>query len=650
MAGLGREPDPEPAARRLVRSATSSAPPQQRPPRAPPSARHQPPFPMIAGSLAKQAPGTPEGPYPFTAPPPRALAWPKSCPPMLHRLPGYAPAARALPARRPPPSTLQPQEVALQPPQQTRSEEEKPAAAGHKKMGEEKQQNSEEPPLRIMNRCEPNIGEPKDSILNPVEQEIVESVAAFATKDPSELGIIRDALLVLPKGPRSTLHHCTCEGGCGDACIQTQTRGRVGDHEDASSTSAKVLSFDIGPELAEFGRILSNPWRIIWEREPLILHDAEIVRAAKAIGVRFDLSQRITAILQNHPGPVRYFRIDSAIIENGSEQLEVWFELLKEKQVQEVVFVNCGWPSEMIELPLRDLDCESVKRMRLCFVKISGICLNYVKNLTVIDLSGCSINSQDLYALVCQCTNLKELDLGLYEGDIIRINSGTLEILLIWNSTVRTVAVKNAAKLQRVLVAAKPKKSSSPVEIWIQDAPMLRDAWFNLSTQSVTINNISTMMDNAPMPSLRRLVLHMSFGVKKERKALLNLMKSCTTLKELTVWRNDEASSDEYLDAILDDWPEKFKNLSCVKKHLQVFAIKDYKGGENEVAIASAVLRNAGCLQLLILEADGNVHDDVIFSRAKTELKKVIQASASVNADVKCQLGLGDCDSFFLSD
>jgi hypothetical protein len=86
------------------------------------------------------------------------------------------------------------------------------------------------------------------------------------------------------------------------------------------------------------------------------------------------------------------------------------------------------------------------------------ISLNYVRNLTMMELVCCSISSQELYALTYQCASLKDLSIGIYEEQVIRINSTSLDILHILQSTIKTLIVENVVKLQRVVVEAQPWK------------------------------------------------------------------------------------------------------------------------------------------------------------------------------------------------
>lgn len=313
-------------------------------------------------------------------------------------------------------------------------------------------------------------------ISNPAEHEIADSIAAFATNKPNELEIIREALMALPKGPKSVLYRDQSSGGgdCGGDCTKTE----AAIHTHGRGSKSLEMTFTVGAELARYGFVRSDPWRAIWRQQALILHDADIVRAV-GNGGQVDVTQAITSALQNHPGPVKHFRVDSSQIPKGREQLEEWLALLRHKGVEEIVLVNSRWPCDMIEFPINDLNCESISQLRLCFFRISDIVLTYVENLTTIDFCFCSISAQDLSALIDQSKNLKELSIGYYDGDVIRITSKSLEILLIWQSTIKRIAVKTASKLRRVLLSARPKKYD--IGVWINSAPVLTDLCINLS-------------------------------------------------------------------------------------------------------------------------------------------------------------------------
>ncbi|KAJ1291634.1 hypothetical protein BS78_02G330500 [Paspalum vaginatum] len=351
--------------------------------------------------------------------------------------------------------------------------------------------------------------------------------------------------------------------------------------------------------------LIPEPCKSIWEDRPLILCDAHIIQAVEDVGIEVDVSKKITDILQMYPGPVKcYFRVDRSRIDNVIEKLNEWFEMLRRKQVEEVVYVNCNWPFEVTEFPIDELDCKYLQRVSLCFVRISDPCLSNIENLTSINLSCCSINTRDLHALSYECKKLKELGIAVYEGDVIRIYSTSLEFRTIW---------KTGCAL--IMVPATPMKPSLDVGVLIEDGQALTYATFNLSTQSLSIYNMRRKMENMPLPNLKRLVLRISFKAEVEKKVLLKLMKSSITLTELILWRNGDIYPCECLNAMLDDW----SGVQWLNMHEITFA-------------------------KLILEADV-FQDDSVFTEVKRAFEKIIRVSTG--AIIKCQIGLSNGEHFF---
>lgn len=328
-----------------------------------------------------------------------------------------------------------------------------------------------------------------------MEQDILDSITAFGSCNTLEIDIIRFALVSIPRGPELLLQCEKCPDGDhaarGATCIHTCSRDAVGHVGESSASAVKAFGFEVGPEL---GSIKSDPWNTIWEQKPLILRDIDIVRAAQVRGTGVNVVQRITDILQNHSGPVAYFRIDSCQLDIGNRDklVEEWFDLLRKKHIKEVVLVNCSWPSDMFDFSITNLNCQSLEKVSLAFMKLSDIFLEHAGNLVVINLCCCSLTPTDLYALSYECRHLQVLCIGMYKGDVIRINSKSLEVLKIWHCTIRKIAVQNALKLQRVLVASGPNNPSMIVGVWIEDAPVLSAVSFNLSSQSVAICDLTS--------------------------------------------------------------------------------------------------------------------------------------------------------------
>ncbi|BAT12645.1 Os11g0144600 [Oryza sativa Japonica Group] len=421
----------------------------------------------------------------------------------------------------------------------------------------------------------------------------------------------------------------------GDACVEDQGAGSSSVQQLPSSVDGSdgMIAFEVGKELTLHGSVVSSPWNELWLGKPLIFHDLDLVRAMKDQGgmpnERIDLSGKITSILLSHPGPVSYFRIDSSVINNGAQQkIEEWCDVLRKKNVETVVMANCQWPSHPIEFPLQSLNCSSLRTLHLCFFNIPDMYLDHVSSLAVIDLACCRISDENLFALVCQCVSLRELDIGMFSEGKERIRSESLKFLQIWRSSVSHITIQWAPKLEKVIIGAAQgmksfsSRTSSSTWISILGAPMLREVWFNLSSQTRSIDNVYLDVGHVPITSLRKLELSIAFKERKGRHALLNFFRSCTELKELVLWREDKVYFEEECDVHSDDWSSALKDIACLKSHLQVLKLFDYGGGETEIAIASAVLEHGASIENLTIMSTTSNADDIL-SQAKQKLEKV---------------------------
>uniref|UniRef100_A0A0A8YAU0 FBD domain-containing protein n=1 Tax=Arundo donax TaxID=35708 RepID=A0A0A8YAU0_ARUDO len=82
-------------------------------------------------------------------------------------------------------------------------------------------------------------------------------------------------------------------------------------------------------------------------------------------------------------------------------------------------------------------------------------------------------------------------------------------------------------------------------------APMsLEHLWFDLSSQMFMIDKVNLSWGHSAIPSLRTLELTMACRVAEQRNTLLNFLKSCTGLRELIIWRGDEATPQEECEVI----------------------------------------------------------------------------------------------------
>uniref|UniRef100_A0A0E0MCD1 F-box domain-containing protein n=1 Tax=Oryza punctata TaxID=4537 RepID=A0A0E0MCD1_ORYPU len=445
------------------------------------------------------------------------------------------------------------------------------------------------------------------------------SMAAFATGHPSERASVQSALSFLPRAPSSTLYcrygshglqvwgenrEPSGSGGGGQAQAQQQQgsssgvagnrRGHAFDFRVGSSSSHAM-----GAAPCEATR-LSGRKRVAREDDghgygfefggrdqgrhaargqacglagvdqgPSGAHDEDA--AAMDLGMRAALARaRMPHQPTNYasaPGVIRDVASASAAGSRRETAPVMAMSLLRfkpmgmharrikePKNVETVVMANCQWPSHLMEFPLQSLNCSSVRTLRLCFFSIPDI-----------------ISDENMFALVCQCVSLRELVIGMFsEGKVLQI----------WRSSVSHITIQGAPKFEKVTIgvakgmessSSRPLSSSS-TRIGILEAPMLREVWFNLSSQTISINGVYIYVDHVPITSLRKLQLTIAFKERKGRHTLLNFFKSCTELKGLVLWREDNVYFEEECDVQDDDWSFALKDITCLKSHLQIAA------------------------------------------------------------------------------
>lgn len=100
-------------------------------------------------------------------------------------------------------------------------------------------------------------------------------------------------------------------------------------------------------DLYLYGRPVSDFWEKLWICSPLVFHDMELLSVRRYIAscrkngdFSSDLTSEISSILDEHPGPISSFRIDSCSWTGGSEKLAQWLEILSAHGVQELMLIN----------------------------------------------------------------------------------------------------------------------------------------------------------------------------------------------------------------------------------------------------------------------------------------------------------------------
>lgn len=247
-------------------------------------------------------------------------------------------------------------------------------------------------------------------------------------------------------------------------------------------------------DLYKFGRPAPDFWYSVWMRGPLVLHDKKLLLASDSLGVHRggeipDLADAITDVLDNHPGPVSYFRVDSTTWTDDN-QLVKWFETLSNKSVVEITLLNIGCPVSTI-LPISELLSPNLTTLRVGFMKIldSDLLSFEYSSLSVLQLIGCSYRGADLNYLVSTSNTLIELNTG-YSMEDLTVNSQSLQELHIWNSRGGFLSMEYAPNLKLLTTGLRPKKGKSFISITLKGAPSLREIdYLLLPYHRVTLND-----------------------------------------------------------------------------------------------------------------------------------------------------------------
>jgi hypothetical protein len=243
--------------------------------------------------------------------------------------------------------------------------------------------------------------------------------------------------------------------------------------------------------------VLSSSWRSIWSSIPLVLDDAQLWPAGADELVDDDedmeaieyLSRdvvwgKVTAILRSHPGPFRSVRLTSS----PASSLRTWLRIMAAKGVEELVVLNCEWPTAMMVLSVELLRCESLKRLHLALSQMPHLTVPgragrpahrravHFPNLEELVLCHAFVPETDIGDFLAGCPVLKML--AFIEGcgvpPYIDVLCPRLKCLLLWQFKPLKLTV-DAPRIERVILWRTNQFFIPPqTRILIRRAPNLR--------------------------------------------------------------------------------------------------------------------------------------------------------------------------------
>ncbi|PUZ73845.1 hypothetical protein GQ55_1G020600 [Panicum hallii var. hallii] len=356
------------------------------------------------------------------------------------------------------------------------------------------------------------------------------------------------------------------------------------------------------------GRALEKPWDEKWRQIPLVLHDLDL---AEAVNIKLpqaeeteDLSDRISKILKNHPGPIDSIRLDHTACP-GEGRLGEWVDVLSAKDVQEVVLLNRTRPTDA-EFPLHRLRSRSLRILALSFFALDWCGCDEnddLSSLQQLHLAGCRFSGRALSAVVCKLPRLIILTIGGCELTAgcgpqgLTIDSKSLTRLHFWKSSASALMIADAPALLVLFVGITPapaagRAAAAAVFIDLRSAPALQELrQLDLHCHALRISSRATVKVGRrrvlSLPYMDTLEVSIQVCVPRQAPVVVDVLCNLPHLRKLILRRVDDlcARGDDEAEA----WSLPFLP-PCITQSLELLTVKCYRGGAGEIALIRRVL------------------------------------------------------------
>ncbi|CAN6330503.1 unnamed protein product [Urochloa humidicola] len=358
------------------------------------------------------------------------------------------------------------------------------------------------------------------------------------------------------------------------------------------------------------GRPTSSHLEPIWAGRPLRIHDRGLVLAQEYLrgrnpeareldlvnkitysGKIVDLTLEITDILNNHPGPVDSFRIDSSCWHDANSVLLEWIKILSEKGISRLMMLNLAHSPDLL-FPIEDLQSPRLIHLSLGFMKIPDLelnCFDY-SCLVTLQLFGCSTNGRRLSWVISHCPCLEELVVGL-SSENLRVISQSLVRAQLWECQASWFTVSSCPNLKLLTLGVEPARGCTSVSIAVDGTPRLEKLnGLQLHRHDITINGTYYMAKDVNyLNSVEELILGLNMSNAEQRYQVLQILRCMPTLRHLTLRRMDRIAVGEGIDTTFDG----LRDITCAKSQLRYFKIADFKGGPTERDILCCIIKYA---------------------------------------------------------
>ncbi|KAL6657061.1 hypothetical protein ACP70R_004841 [Stipagrostis hirtigluma subsp. patula] len=403
---------------------------------------------------------------------------------------------------------------------------------------------------------------------------------------------------------------------------------------------AIILSYLPIKDVFRFGFKLSRTWLELWKRNPLVLHDVQLVPdhmkdKIMAGGIfRHNLAPEITHILDMHPGPVDYLRLEYTTWKGGNAQLRLWIEKLISKRVNDLVLYG-RWPQEQMDLlPNNIIHCSRLRNLTLCFFQIphlstyDSLSFDELRELTV---AHCELREPDVCLLLLKCEKLEMLSLGHIDNECMIISSESLSKVNLWNCRFDRLLIMHCPELA-TLVQVVEHESMHGTHIFIDGTPGIDFMAYYYHDQQTLYIDSTFIEDHPQYEALTVFCMGVKFIGNYQLDVIRDLLICFPNLLEFSITRMDPG--ERYFTAVIK-WKDLIQGISCVKDKLETFSLRNSGLDDSEIDLAQSILMYAPKLrQFSVLAAVGTSDDRV------EELQNAIESTTLASCSViKLQLG-----------
>ncbi|KAF0898504.1 hypothetical protein E2562_008105 [Oryza meyeriana var. granulata] len=399
--------------------------------------------------------------------------------------------------------------------------------------------------------------------------------------------------------------------------------------------------------------VLSSQWHGLWSSTPLVFQDSDLILARNFAGVA-PVAEAVSRIIESHPGPFRTVTLTSYFPEAERDTFAGWIRAVAAKGVRDLTLHNIPW-SGLYVLPSDLLHCcSSLERLHVRvwrFPATTGVLHRggdgtppSFPHLRELVLNRSSIEEVDLENMVACSPAMQTLVFVFSWGvpERVRLVSGSLRCVMLWQSVVAQLAVVAAPLLERIVLWG----SSGPyygylMRIRISRASSIKAIGYLKPTAhrlqidgTVIKPGLRASPEEVAVPSVKILGLQVRFGVAAEARMVSCLLRCFPNVETLHLMPVE----DPRCPALLGDFEfwEDINSVECVRYSIKKVVFHGFSWKNSEIAFINSIIEGGLVLEKIY-----------IFFRRPYDTISDEELNAKLSMVASLSIGLGRTEIIF---